>query len=112
MDGAELAALLVDEGREGYAYYSQRVETAEGNTDGLDPSWRHGDSPAWHRLNVWLGTTNATATAHYDAMHNLVVQVAGHKRWLVAPPEDYVTRPALRLASLFHPACVFFLADF
>ena len=47
---------------------------------------RREDDPARWRANLWLGSANTTATPHYDAYHNIVVQVYGRKRWRIASP--------------------------
>ncbi len=33
-----------------------------------------------------MGGAEVTAAAHYDAVHNLYVQLYGHKRFILFPP--------------------------
>jgi hypothetical protein len=51
--------------------------------------------------NVWMAHQGVAATTHYDPSHNVVLQVAGAKVWLLWPPEQL---PALRLHPHSHPS--------
>jgi len=47
--------------------------------DGLTES----DIPSGH---VWLGAAGVASAAHYDAIHNLYIQLHGFKRFVLLPP--------------------------
>ena len=49
------------------------------------PVVRHGNKDIG--LSMWSGNTNVTATLHYDFAHNINVQIAGKKQWLLFPPQ-------------------------
>ena len=51
-------------------------------------------------VNVWLGARSVVAQTHYDAKHNVIVQVAGTKRFELYPPSD---APHLYLHPHAHP---------
>ena len=51
-------------------------------------------------LNVWMGRSGIVAAAHLDYHHNSYLQLAGVKRWLLAPPSE---APRLRLFPEAHP---------
>ena len=55
-------------------------------------------SPA--SLNVWLGARGVAAQAHYDAHHNVFVQLLGEKTFTLFPPREAL---ALRLHPEAHP---------
>ena len=61
------------------------------------------DASSWpsSATNVWLGHGGVLATTHYDPSHNVVLQLAGAKTWLLWPPESI---SALRLHPATHPS--------
>lgn len=36
---------------------------------------------------MWFGSANVSAALHFDIEDNFYVQLSGHKRWLLLPPE-------------------------
>jgi hypothetical protein len=52
-------------------------------------------------VSLWLGQAGVGAHAHYDAYDNVFVQLAGRKRFIIAPPDAWrVVRPF----PLLHPS--------
>lgn len=50
---------------------------------------------------IWMGSANATTTAHYDISHNMFLQVAGHTQFLLAAPSQW---EKLHLFPNIHPS--------
>ena len=58
-------------------------------------------NPSHASVNLWLGASPVVAPCHYDAYHNAAVQLAGSKRWMIAPPSAW---PVLRPYPFLHPS--------
>ena len=69
-------------------YFSRPFEQLAGGAALADACCRPHEQLAHGggRLNLWLGSANATARLHYDASANLFTQITGRKRFLLAPP--------------------------
>ena len=63
---------------------------------GVEPS--NDDAPRFPEANLWLATAGASSSAHWDAVHNFFVQLAGTKRftvWATADAANLHPYPAL-----------------
>eukprot|EP00457_Paulinella_chromatophora_P005842 gb/GEZN01005859.1/.p1 GENE.gb/GEZN01005859.1/~~gb/GEZN01005859.1/.p1 ORF type:complete len:546 (-),score=97.52 gb/GEZN01005859.1/:61-1698(-) len=61
------------------------------------------------RTNLWIAAENVSARCHYDADHNLFVQVLGQKRMLLFPPQAW---PGLSVFPHTHPVARHSRLDF
>jgi hypothetical protein len=79
------------------------VITVPGGGGGLD------------EVNIWMGGNNVTATAHYDAYHNVYVQLYGKKRFRMIAPHNWWNMycyPRLHPVWIYPHVCAFFVVDF
>lgn len=75
-----------------FRVFDQLPELA-GDIEPLDPYIGLGRAlPLRNRLllppNLWTGPAGALTVLHFDRAHNLYVQIHGHKKWILFPPEE------------------------
>lgn len=56
-------------------------------------------NPAQSSVNLWIGQRGVTTPCHFDGYHNMYVQIAGSKRFVLYPPSDI---PSLRSFPFLH----------
>lgn len=47
-------------------------------------------NPSASSVNLWIGQRGITTPCHFDGYHNMYVQIAGSKRFVLYPPSDIV----------------------
>jgi hypothetical protein len=71
-------------------YFSNQLSRLPQLLDDVTPHhWLLLSEARPERQLLWIGSNGVTAQTHYDAAHNLYVQVHGRKTFLLSPPSDY-----------------------
>lgn len=73
-----------DEPVEGYLATPMNTWLPELNADMPPPSYCR--AAPWHNARLWVSRTGTTTPLHRDVAHNVFVQLAGRKRFLLYPP--------------------------
>lgn len=81
---AELCAAVTDADD---VWYAAQQPIPEGVEPALPPN-PVGELPGVRKTNFWLGSARAHTSLHQDHMHNLVIQLAGRKRFTLFAPGD------------------------
>lgn len=107
MAASQLVHRVVHESTPPWYYYSAALNSsAPFSLEPFDVLSQSGRVPRAHqdpniRANLWVSSANATSPLHYDASHNVFVQVVGRKRFLLVPPSR--AHDGLALYSVHHP---------
>jgi hypothetical protein len=93
----------IERGDGRFSYYSTLLnETSPELLADFDPSPYQNVSGSDLLVNFWAASAGAVSRLHYDAAHNLFLQLRGRKRFLLVAPHDAVER-GLPLYPSAHP---------
>ena len=67
--------------------------------------------PQHSSVNLWLSMEGGVTPCHFDGFHNMYVQIAGVKRFLLLPPDSHASREFYPFLHPSYAQCRNRLAD-